>query len=100
MLFSYLIKPWVEKLRPYKYYEDLSVILGWDIIMDDDSADKEQMLISLVELSERYFCPSKRSDSAFVYFKSFGKVMDILAINYRKEDPFKIHCLAPLLNEW
>jgi hypothetical protein len=68
--------------------------------MDDDTREKEAMLMNLVELNEKYFCPSKRSDSAFVYFKSFSKLMDILAINYRKEDPFKIHCLAPLMNEW
>jgi len=40
--------------------------------------------MNLVNLLDNQLYPRKRSESAFTYFKFFGKLMDILAINYRK----------------
>ncbi len=56
------------------------------------------MLVSLNDKISGYLCSRKRSDGVFNYFKIFSYILDILAVSYRKEDPFKIYGLAPLMN--
>ncbi len=56
----------------------------WNVIILDDTPEKQQLMLNLTDKISKYFCAEKRHDGVLNYYKTISFVFDILAINYRK----------------
>lgn len=99
-MFMFGIAPWVERERPKGFYQELNMMVYWLLIMDDQTQEREDMLLKLTQIIDKYICANKNSSGVFMFMKTFSIIFDVLSITYRKEDPFRPEYMAPLLNRF